>query len=218
MILTADFLKEYTSEDLDNAINSASRCLKRLNQLKLILNSNEDSENALMQKRDGVDLVLGDIQNEEAYKIFNLLYGIVWTPNPEDLPLDTKDEEIKLAPLVDIIEKIPPNIQIIPPWNVVKRYLYTETIEKEYLSLSPEVLEKRIHQGNKHFHKLLKFDELHEKTLEKMQDPKISLRCPEIFSLYAMLLIAIDTDIPFHQKYLEADDLEYFSLNLATRF
>lgn len=205
MLLTADFLKAYTSEDLDNAIKSASRCLKRLNSLKLILNSSEDSDTAILQKREGVDLVLGDIQDEEAYKIFNLLYGIDWKPNPGFLPLDNEDAEIKLAPLIDIIEKIPPNIEIIPPWIVVKRYLYTETIEKEYLSLSTEVLEKRIHPGNKHFHKLLKFDDLHEKTLEKMQDPKISLRCPEIFSLYAMLLISKDTDIPFHEKFLEAN-------------
>ena len=83
MLLTADFLKAYKSEDLDNAIISASRCLKRLNQLKIILNSNENSEKEIIQKRDSVDLVLGDIQNEEAYKIFILLYGIVWTPNPE---------------------------------------------------------------------------------------------------------------------------------------
>ena len=125
MLLTADFLKAYKSEDLDNAILSASRCLKRLNQLKIILNSNEDSEKQIEQKKDSVDLVLGDIQNEEAYKIFILLFGIDWTPNPANLPLENDDSEIKLAPVIDVIEKIPPNIQIIPPWTIVKRYLYT---------------------------------------------------------------------------------------------
>ena len=38
-----------------------------------------------------------------------------------------------------------------------------------------------------------------------MQDPQTSLRAPEIFSLYVMLLIAQDTGVPFKQKYMEAN-------------
>ena len=112
-------MKEYTSEDLDNAIIRLQD-FKRLNQLKIIINSNENSEKEIIQKRDSVDLVLGDIQNEEAYKIFILLFGIDWQPN-----LNNEDSVFKLAPLINVIEKIPADIKIIPPWTIVKRFLYT---------------------------------------------------------------------------------------------
>ena len=96
----------------------------------LILSTDETSENALKQKIDSVDLVLGDIENEEAYKIFICFYGIDWKPGLEKEQISEESNEFKLAPLLSVIEKIPSNVQPIPPWTVVKRFLIQSLLKQ----------------------------------------------------------------------------------------
>ena len=208
-----DEVKKFDEKDIEQVLSSIDKCCRGLRVIEDLIKGYVD-EDDFKSKQENISFLVDDIEAEKGYDIFLLFFGVIYRINDDEKGII---EDREKAPLLFLIENLPGNIEPQLPWGnlITNRFLYTEEIENDYLKLTPEVCDIKV-ENSKDFFKNIKLDPIHEAVLKKMQDQKFSIRAPEVFALYASLLIAEDLKIDIKEENLESEFKENYSFKLKS--
>lgn len=174
-------IHEYRKDELALAVESMRDCIDKATEIKEFLKTigqpGFDSEKTRKFLIEGITKNINSISSEPGYELFVEMFKITSTESGERrLP--------KLIEVVKILNNLEPDIT----WLFNKVYLYEESIEEKYETLSANVYGFKI-DNIQNYRKELVFDSTHQLTVFKLLNEKLSSpRAREIFNYLILIL------------------------------